>query len=64
MTSLLCSKTRRVLGYFCNNRKYISLFSGYPHVLVIRVVMEGRALKASGLVNFPASAFRDRASVY
>ena len=57
MTSLLCSKTRRVLGYFCNNRKYISLFSGYLHVLVIRVVMEGRALKASGLVNFPASAF-------
>ena len=43
--------------YFCNNRRYISLFSGYLHVLVIRVVMEGRALKASGLVNFPASAF-------
>ena len=58
MTSLLSSKTRRVLGYFCNNRKYISLFSGYLHVLVIRVVMEGRALKASGLVNFPASAFQ------
>ena len=57
MTSLLCSKTRRVLGYFCNNRRYISLFSGYLHVLVIRVVMEGLALKASGLVNFPASAF-------
>ena len=57
MTSLLCSKTRRVLEYFCNNRRYISLFSGYLHVLVIRVVMEGRALKASGLMNFPASAF-------
>ena len=57
MTSLLCSKTRRVLRYFCYNRRYISLFLGFPHVLVIRVVMEGRAPKASGLVNFPASAF-------
>ena len=42
----------------CNNRKYVSLFSGYLHVLVIRLVMEGRTLKASGLVNFPASTFQ------